>query len=296
MAREDVQVTPAPLIRVAVLGSCVSRDLFNRQFNPSYKDLFDCVALSNQVSLISLMSEPITVRAEQLADLDEYGQREVTKEISRSFLEDLVAQRPEYLLVDLFADVHLGCFEVDGRHLTRNRWRILKTRLYAESDSRDLVPDDDREAYLVAWRDAVDRLLGFLAENLPETRVVLHRARNVTHTVDGNGIVTAMGQERRMRAMNEWWNRLDDELVSRGVTRTIDVFREDLTSFDTHPWGPFAVHYTLDYHGAALSRLTQIVLTDARSVTPGRPAARLGPVLHRAWGGLSRTTARRSAV
>jgi len=259
-------------VRVAVLGSCLSRDLFNSQFNPHYKDLFECVALSNQVSLISLMSEPVDIPSDLLAGLDEYGKREVGKEISRSFLQELIAQRPDYLLIDLFADVHFGCFSVDGRFLTRNRWKIMKSRFYAQSDTVDLLPDT--EDYLRVWRDALDRLLAFLAAEVPDTRLVLHRARNVTDYVAADGSRRSFGKDREFLAMNAWWDRLDDEVTARGVARSIDVFTAALTSFEAHPWGSFAVHYTLDYHPAALSKLTQMVLSDARGGTGNAPEPR----------------------
>lgn len=251
-------------IRVAVLGSCVSRDLFNSRFNPGYKKLFDCVALSNQVSLISLMSQAVDVPAESVTELDEYGRREVTKEVTRSFLDELIRERPDYLLMDMFADVHFGCFSVDGRYLTRNRWKIMNTRFYAEADKRELVPEADYEGYLTEWRAALDRLLVFLGTHLPDTKLVLHRARNVTRTVAADGTVRPHGRERQLLAMNDWWARLDQEVTARGVDRVIDLFTPDLTSADAHPWGPFAVHYTLDYHPVALAELTRIVLSDAR--------------------------------
>ena len=284
-------------VAVAVLGSCVSRDLFNSRFNPHYKDLFDCVVLSNQTSLISLMSEPVDVPAERMADLDDYGRRELAREASRAVLAELVEKRPEYVLIDLFADVHFGCFAVDGRYLTRNRWKVMNTSFYAEAQRVDLLPED-RDAYLARWREAVDGFLAFMGRELPDTRLVLHRARNVTQSIGADGELHSLGRQRALRDMNEWWDVLDGELASRGIDRVLDVFRPDLTSFQAHPWGPFAVHYTLDYHAEALSKLTQIVLADARArvsraePVAGRAAAgRRGTRLVRAWQDLRRRPA-----
>lgn len=301
--RRDVPFQLEPPVRVAVLGSCVSRDLFNSRFNPHYKDLFECVALSNQVSLISLMSPPVDVPGAAMGELDDYGRREVTAEASRSFLADVVAGRPDYLLLDLFADVHFGCFTVAGSHLTRNRWKIMNTRFYAEADRADLVPDDDREAYLAAWRRSLDALLEFLARELPDTRLVLHRARNVVRTRGEDGEVRFLGGRARLAEMNAWWDRLDAEVTARGVVRSLDLFTPELTSIDSHPWGSFAVHYTLDYHPAALSKLTQIALSDARQsaaegLRAGRRAVPAPPEpsgrAHTAWRRLRRPSLGRS--
>jgi hypothetical protein len=267
-----VSIAEAPPVRIAVLGSCVTRDLFNRTFNPHYKDLFDCVALANQTSLISLMSAAVDVAPEDVTALDELGRRDVLREASRAFLGEIVAARPEYLIIDLFADVHFGCFEVDGKYLTRNRWKTLKTRFYQQASTTDLLPLDDRGTYLEVWRRSVDAFLDFMRTHLPETRLVLHRSRNATRVRSADGEVSDLGGGAHLRAMNEWWDVLDDELVRRGIDRVIDVFTPDVMTFQAHPWGAFPVHYTLDYHAGALSRLTQIVLADSRRGEPRPPA------------------------
>jgi hypothetical protein len=295
---DAVSIAEAPPVRIAVLGSCVTRDLFNRTFNPHYRDLFDCVVLGNQMSLISLMSAAVDVAPEDVAVLDDLGRREVLAEASRAFLGELVRARPEYLIIDLFADVHFGCFEVDGKYLTRNRWKILKTGFYQQAATTDLLPLADRGAYLEVWRRSVDAFLEFMRTHLPETRLVVHRSRNATRFATPEGAVRDLGGGADLRAMNEWWDVLDDELVRRGIDRVIDVFTPDLISFQAHPWGPFPVHYTLDYHARALSRLTQIVLADSRGgdsrppALPGDRPARAGirtvPV-PRMWRGRRRT-------
>lgn len=39
----------------AVFGSCVTRDIFNRTFNPHYRDLFESVAMCNHGSARDLV-------------------------------------------------------------------------------------------------------------------------------------------------------------------------------------------------------------------------------------------------
>lgn len=259
----------SPPTRVAVLGSCVSRDAFNSRFSPTYKDLYDCVALSNQVSFLSLMDRPVDLTAEQIGDLDAYSQREVLKETSRGFLHELVEQRPEYVIIDLFADVHFGCVVWDERYLTRNRWKIMKSAVYQQAvkagQVRDVTPTADPKTYRRLWLAAVDDFFAFLDRELPQTKVILHRARNVTRARSADGTVRNHGNRADLTRMNDWWDQLDDELQRRHVDRVIDVFTEELTSHDGHPWGAFAVHYTDDYHAAFLSNLGQIVVSDLRA-------------------------------
>ena len=271
---EDSSVDDA-VTRVAVLGSCVSRDVFTTRFLPDYKDLYRCVALSNQVSVISLMDAPVEMSADQLGDLTDYERREVLAETSRSFLAQMVAERPHYLVVDLFADVHFGCIRWDDRWLTRNRWKLLKSEVYRDAVAAgrvsDLVPTADEKAYLRVWSEAVERLFALVRSELPETRVVLHRARNVTRARDAGGVVRDLGKRSQLEAMNRWWDRLDDEIQRRYADHVIDIFDDELASPDDHPWGPFAVHYPREYHATFLSKLTRVVVEDLRRQAAGRP-------------------------
>jgi hypothetical protein len=278
MASIDPAVT-----EVAVVGSCVSRDVFNSRFNPNYKDLFDCTVLGNQLSLISLMDAPFTLDEADIAELNEYDSRDARREAQKSLLGELVEAQPAYLILDFFSDAHFGCFSVDGHMFTRNRWKIMKASLYTKHETADLVPTLDPDAYFQLWTEAADRFLAFVHEKLPSTRVLLHSARNVTVRVDPDGSETPHGPTGELLDMNEWWNRLDQYVIKNHSPRVLDLFTPELRTFQEHPWGPFAVHYTLDYHARFLSKLTKIVVSDARSGTslgPGRKSRRLFPWRH----------------
>ncbi|MGN6301358.1 MAG: DUF6270 domain-containing protein [Angustibacter sp.] len=278
----DLTLDPAdPVTRVAVLGSCVSRDVFATRFLPDYKDLYRCVALSNQVSFISLMDDAVDLGAQQLGDLSDYERREVLAETSRAFLAQLVEQRPHYVVVDLFADVHFGCVRWNDRWLTRNRWKLLKAKVYQDAvqagEVTELTPTGDEQEYLRVWSQAVERFFAWLHAELPETKVVLHRARNVTRTLTADGEVRDLGNRAQLEAMNRWWDRLDDELQRGYVDHVIDVFHDDLASPHDHPWGPFAVHYPTTYHTTFLSKLSAIVVGDLRRRVAGLPPAPVPP-------------------
>ena len=47
--------------KIAVLGSCISRDLFNSHFVPNYKDFFDLVFDAQRTTMISLMQDSVVI-------------------------------------------------------------------------------------------------------------------------------------------------------------------------------------------------------------------------------------------
>ncbi|PTI83707.1 hypothetical protein BU071_12540, partial [Mammaliicoccus vitulinus] len=46
-------------VKIATIGSCVTRDNFNTKFNPNYKGFLQVVDHQNQTAIPSLMSEQI---------------------------------------------------------------------------------------------------------------------------------------------------------------------------------------------------------------------------------------------
>jgi Family of unknown function (DUF6270) len=258
-------------VRVAVFGSCVTRDVFNRRFSPNYRDLFDCVLLANQSSVISLMSPPVDATAADLTGIDDAAQREARADLSRSFLPELVRLQPEYLIVDFFADVHFGCAVLDGGIVTRNRWKIVKTPFYQATWKEDLPPRG--RASFDLWKDAAARFVADVRAQSPNTRIVLHAAKNATSYRTTANEVVPLAAADRLQRMNQRWDRLNRAFAPL-ADATIDVFTDETISFEEHPWGKFPVHYELDYHAAFLSRLSALALDDARTTARQAQAAR----------------------
>jgi hypothetical protein len=265
----SVSTEPVP---VAILGSCISRDVFNSRFNPGYKATWNCVLMQNQSSLISIMSPAYQIPEEQLGDgMTDYARLQVRNDTSRVFLEKLLELRPEYLIVDFFGDIHFGVLEVgEGQYITNNRWMLHKTRWYAgrkaAGDLRPLRIEDDTEAYLALWKDALSKLTGFLREHLPETTVIVHRGRNAERWLaEGAARPKAMRSRKRLFKIdidraNELWQRLDDVAAEVEGWESIDLTDREYLSFAGHPWGVFYVHYTLDYYDEFLAALNSLHL------------------------------------
>lgn len=268
---------------VAVFGSCTSRDNFNSRFNPEYGRWFHVAAEAFQTSPIALMSAPVDGRdiAELLTgpgsgddgEPVDYRIRIAREDATRSFLPRLAAAQPDFLILDFVADIHFGVLQLpDGRFLTDNRWMLHPTRYYDrlrfEGDLRTLSMFSDTEEYVTLWTDAIDRFAAFVAENCPETRVVVHRGLNVDEVVvGGSDRPVRLREHRKARPLNvqranELWARLDDYAINTHGWESIDLRDEGYTSYDEHPWKPFYVHYTTDYYHRFLAELLVLDLTE----------------------------------
>lgn len=254
-------MSDSPAIPVAVFGSCVTRDNFNSTFNPGYKDLFECVALADHVSLVSLMAPPVPFDPDKFNGLEPRIFKNLRREFSRSFFSELLESQPEYLIMDFWPDVVFGFADLDTGHtITHNGWSTTKTDFFKEREAAWFRADSRPDEFMTRWKQAADEFMIWMQDNLSGTRVVIHSARNVRYWVDNDGETQDFGPWGT--TMNRHWAAMDDYISTKYSLRVIDVLATDQTSFEGHPWNQFPVHYTFDYHQRFLSRMSRFVLLE----------------------------------
>ncbi|MET4094711.1 DUF6270 domain-containing protein [Arthrobacter sp. UYCu712] len=246
-------------IKVAVFGSCVTIDNFNRTFNPGYKDLFECVAMADHVSMVSLMSDPINVDPATLDGLETRIFDKLQREFSRAYLSELKDSQPDYLVMDFWPDLIFGFARLGGgEYITNNAWSTVNTMFYKAQEADVCRINSRTDEFMTVWTAAVDRFMAYIQEECPHTRVVVHRSRNVGSWLDNSGATHDFSPWAA--SMNRHWEAMDDHLSANYEVDCIDVMPEGLQSFEGHPWGKFPVHYTFDYHALFLARMAQIAL------------------------------------
>ncbi|WP_067930134.1 DUF6270 domain-containing protein [Alicyclobacillus kakegawensis] len=266
------------LINVAVLGCCATRDVFNSRFNPHYRDFYNCGLTQNQSSIISLMSDRIEYDPRKINNLSDYDRWNVETEFTKEFLDLLPGLSPDYLLIDFFADVHFGCIQLsDTQYITNNRWKLWKTSYYKELEEKGGVIkfslQQTPEAYFNLWKTCADRLFHFIHRTVPDCKIIIHKARNVDYFYPRDGAPQRLSTSGRVQpidveAYNEMWSRMDEYVVETYGTDVIDLFsNNNYLSYEEHPWGPFYVHYTMNYYHDFLRELHKIVVRDDRAST-----------------------------
>lgn len=262
---------PRPPAVVAVAGSCPTRDNFNSRFNPTYKRWFTCDLATNQTSMITQMSPPVDITWVPLKKMNDYDHWNIHSDLSREFLPLVAELQPEHLIVDFFADIHFGVVRLpDGRFVTNNRWKIQKTDWFEEQQAKGALTalsiQRDTDEYLALWREAMDRFAAYVAEHCPDTTVTVHRGWNTNLVrVQDQPEPVRMRRHARLAAFdaergNQLWAELDDYCVDRFGWESIDLRDEGFTSYAEHPWGPFWVHYEMEYYHRFLAELHKIHL------------------------------------
>ena len=247
--------------KIAVLGSCASRDNFNRIFNPDYKELFELVASQSHVSLVSLMSEPIKIDPDEFGDVIPRVKSDLTREFARSFLDEIRIAKPEFLILDFWPDVNYGYSVMEnGAIITHNSWSTAKSPYFHSMRSERYRSDSTPNEFFKTWRLAADKFMEFIQENLPRTKVIVHKARNVAKYEAKDGTIKEFSSWPFR--MNKHWEKMDDYLISEHACLLLDVINDHQLGIESHPWGKLPVHYSLDYYKRFLVKLTRVILED----------------------------------
>ncbi|MCU5688561.1 MULTISPECIES: DUF6270 domain-containing protein [Bacillus cereus group] len=251
------------LIKVAVLGSCVTRDNFNSKFNYDYKRYYECVLLQNQTSIISLMGKPVQLPSNKITELNQWDANDVRSDFEKSFLIQLKEKQPDYLIMDLFGDVFFGCIRLADTYVTNNYWKLGTTQFFKEIKKPTYLNIMTQpEEYLLLWKNAINDLFETLREELPNCKIILHKARFTDIYYDKNNQLNKMNPSIDVKELNKYWDTLDRYILEKFNVQFIDLNEKKYFSYEQHPWGVFGVHYEMNYYGDFLKSLHKLVLAN----------------------------------
>lgn len=259
------------MLKVAVLGSCVSRDNFNSKFIPDYKKYATCVLHQNQMSMISLNSDPIPFDEKLIDNLSPFDTRHFTTELNKRFFSEMKKYQPDYLIVDFYGDLFYGVQKVGDSYITNKKWLFKQTSLYERLDIREEFQMffDQKDRYLELWKAGVKRLFNFLKEDVPNCKVIINKARFIDEYIDKETgetkIISESGKKRYINVpvYNKWWDALDNHVIKNYDVKVIDYQGRHYKSIEDHPWDMFYVHYDMSFYQDFSRQLLTIALEDA---------------------------------
>ncbi|SMX74682.1 MULTISPECIES: DUF6270 domain-containing protein [Brevibacterium] len=238
----------ALLPEVSIIGSCVTRDNFNSSISPYWKSLWRLNDTFYQSSIVSLMSDTVDVPESFVDGLNKHDREVVSRDFSKSFLNELAQTPPDILILDLFADTRFGVIEVGGSWATNNEWKLPNAVGYESlKDNRRVSGSVNEDEFIILFTEGCVKLKEFIAENIPNTRICLNSARN---TYIHRGVNTEGGKFSRgeIIRLNKLWDILDDKFVSTFNPVVLDSMPLGIQADSYHQWGPGPVHYEERYY------------------------------------------------
>ncbi|RYL95170.1 hypothetical protein EWI07_03900 [Sporolactobacillus sp. THM7-4] len=261
-------------IKVAVVGSCVTRDVFNSRFVKNYKKYYNCILTQNQSSMISLMSDPVLFDSSKIDNQkDTYSLKNTRQDLTKEILPLLKEKQPSFIILDFFGDVHFSVLKLnDKQYITNNRWKIMKTTFYKEIQEKNVL-DNQSDEYFMLWKKYIDIFFNFVKKELPETVVILHKTRNTDFYISTDLNIKKLSTSGKVKVeninqLNDLWGKFDNYVAETYKPEVIDMTQKYYLSYEKHPWGAFYVHFTLDYYTDFIKKLHRIALNKFPEIYP----------------------------
>jgi hypothetical protein len=242
------------MVRIAIFGSCVTRDLFEDGALRS-----TLVHYASRSSVISAVADPVGL-AESEVPLDSaYQRRAVLADFNKTFFTDLEALAPDWIVVDLI-DERFSVLRTGGSFVTESS-AFASAGLGAHErfgfDPVVRLTTESAQLFAQATLPFVARL----ADIVPAGRVILHRALWLPRYRHGDRIEDFPGPrkdfaERHNRALEADYDALAAGLGSAGPELGPDLDRH-FADHD-HKWALEPFHYEAAYNDLAVRRLRSI--------------------------------------
>jgi hypothetical protein len=241
--------------KVALLGSCVTRNTFNTRFT-DYKARYSLVLEQYQTSLISVMAAPILPPSGVYDGFDGFELRAMKGEIEKTFAKRLAEACPDVIIVDLYTDAMFGCVPFQDSYITLNRWRLREKPAAKLIDANSgITPWNCPKLFHALLKEASEKFSDLVAHSAADAIVVLNCARAVQHwrTADNIGEF-----EEDITAFNEEWETADAIFRECVPCSSIEMPGKVLGD-GAHMHGRSNVHYEASYHEYFLTELDHLV-------------------------------------
>lgn len=265
--------------RVAIIGSCITRDLW-----PIRGDGIEALCYISRTSLPSLFSQPAVgfhPSATPPAGLTRYQHQAVLTDLEKRALDMLVAHRPTHIIFD-FIDERFDLLSVGGGLYTHS-WELEATAYLTQPSFAGVrtIPRVS-PACLSLWAAAAAEMTAFIqATCLREAKLILHEARWAERYHDGPGrsrpfddnLVIWEGKPASIPAHNRLladYDRIFMDLNPGAVRVAAPRHR---TADAGHRWGLSPFHYVDAYYEDIWRQLEAIGVSLPREAPQARPSA-----------------------
>jgi len=248
--------------RVAIIGSCITRDLW-----PIQGDNIEDLLYISRTSLPSLLARAVpgfAPNAQPPGDLTRAQHRWVVSDLTKQGFDTLLAYRPTHIIFD-FIDERFDLLSVGGT-LATHSWELEVSGYMAGPPLSAARPAPRLSSGVERlWMDAAAELADLVAATpLRDAAILLHE------TQWADGYLDASGARRPFETVSVWGDRYVDigehnDLLRRyqsafrqAFPKAVSLSADDAWTADAgHRWGLSPFHYVPEYYEEIWRQLEQ---------------------------------------
>lgn len=253
-------------IKIGIIGSCATRDIFTTNNNKYYKKYFDLKFSQERVSLISLFQNPIKIDDDALKILPENGQNQfrsknLKNDFTKSFFND-IEKGIDYLILDMFFESLFGILIFEDNIITNNTWDLPLTPFYKSIHEKEtLTMSENSEIYFKIWTSACDKLFKFL-DKYPNVQVILNKIDLTFHEINDD---FSYNMSEDLKQISDHYSTYIKQLESYiEENYNVLILKNNDIPFTgiNSPWKPYVVHYSEDHYKKIFLELCKLCEVD----------------------------------
>jgi hypothetical protein len=263
------------MLKIAIVGSCITRDLWPIRGGGAEMLLYIC--RTSLPSLFAPALEGFKPSRRLPGDLHQHEHSALVADLQKTALSRLVAFQPTHIIFD-FIDERFDLVSARGALATHSGY-LSRPAFRAARPVPRLSSACDR-----LWQDAAGAFAGLIrGTELRRASLILHSARWATHQRSATGEISEIrdveilgGQPASIEAYNALLMRQEAAFIAMMPPLhriEPDAFR---LADPNHQWGLSPFHYVPEYYDDVRGRLGELGLANAFSAphpAPSVPAA-----------------------
>jgi hypothetical protein len=264
--------------RIAILGSCITRDLWPIRGGGAERLLYIC--RTSFPSLLSVPVEGFVPDAQLPGDLHQHEHNALVADLRKTALTRLLDFRPTHLIFD-FIDDRFDLLSVGPSIATKSGEMMRSGYLSRPALERHRTTRRLSSACERMWSSAAAEFAALVrATPLAEAQLILHSARWATEHRDSKGEIRAIrnveilgGDPVEIADYNALLVRQEATFLSlMPSVAVIDAGAFRLAETE-HRWGLSPFHYVPEYYDEVRRQLAEVGLDDAFSAPADLPNA-----------------------
>ena len=241
----------------STFGSCSSRNIFNSNINPNYKNFFHINESRETITLISLMSNPIEFNNKLLNSETDYDNICARNDLTKDFLDFIKKDFIDYLIIDTFFDVEYNVIIIDENTYISESERFKNTELYNSFKNYNKINiRDNFNTYFQLWTKACDKFFDLINKN-SKTKIILNCSRPVFKYKKDEKII----EDEKLKRL-EYSIKFRD-LLDSYIIKNFDVeilrFSDNILADKDHIFGFHPLHYEKKYYNQKTTQLNEII-------------------------------------
>lgn len=237
-------------MRIGILGSCASRDLFSRVTDLASH--FKLGPYVSRASIISMVSMPMPTSYIDPSRVSTHGfdDRRFVQDLEKSYWRILSDSASDILLIDLIDERH-ATFVLDGVAVTYTSSSRPHLDLLLEQGIGGMLKPMT-EVWEKYTFDSLARFAHLIKSSLPKESVcIVHHARYATRYLSplrDSKIDFPVHQQESICKWNRFLNRAHDRLTEELGAYSIRLSDDDVIAGGDHLWDLMPYHYDISYY------------------------------------------------